>query len=79
MNIYEIFQKHPVISTDSRNCPQGCMFFALKGDNFNANEFALSALEKGAAYAVVDDKQYAVDERFVLVDNVLETLQSLAR
>lgn len=79
MNIYEIFQKHPVISTDSRNCPQGCMFFALKGDNFNANAFALSALEKGASYAVVDDKQYAVDERFVVVDNVLETLQSLAR
>ncbi len=79
MNIYEIFQKHPVISTDSRNCPQGCMFFALKGDNFNANAFAFSALEKGAAYAVIDDKQYAVDERFIVVDNVLETLQSLAR
>lgn len=78
MKLYEIFQKHPVISTDSRNCPQGCMFFALKGDNFNANAFALSALENGAAYAVVDDKQYAVDERFIVVDDVLETLQSLA-
>lgn len=79
MNIYEIFQKHPVVSTDSRNCPQGCMFFALKGDNFNANAFALSALENGAAYAVIDDAQYAVDERFIVVENVLETLQSLAR
>jgi len=51
----------------------------LKGDNFNANAFAHSALENGAAYAVIDDKQYAVDERFIVVDNVLETLQSLAR
>lgn len=55
------------------------MFFALKGDNFNANAFALSALENGASYAVVDDKQYAIDERFILVENVLEALQLLAR
>ncbi|VBB45860.1 UDP-N-acetylmuramoyl-tripeptide--D-alanyl-D-alanine ligase [uncultured Paludibacter sp.] len=79
MKLYEIFQKHPVISTDSRNCPEGCTFFALKGENFNANAFALSALEKGASFAVVDEKEYAVDERFILVENVLETLQSLAR
>ena len=79
MELYEIFKKHPVICTDSRNCPEGSLFFALKGDNFDANAFALSALEKGCAYAVIDNKQYAVDERFILVNNVLETLQDLAR
>lgn len=79
MKLYEIFQKHPNISIDSRNCLPGSVFFALKGDNFNANAFALSALENGAAFAVIDDAQYALDERFILVDNVLETLQSLAR
>jgi len=76
--IYNIFLKHPVISTDSRNCPADCFFVALKGENFNANAFALSALENGAAYAVVDEAQYAVDERFILVENTLQTLQQLA-
>jgi UDP-N-acetylmuramoyl-tripeptide--D-alanyl-D-alanine ligase len=77
-DIYKLFQQHSTISTDSRNCPAGCLFFALKGDNFNANAFALSALENGAAYAIVDESEYATDERFILVDNVLETLQQLA-
>jgi len=79
MQLYSIFLKHSVICTDSRVCPQGSLFFALKGDNFNANAFALSAIEKGCAYAVVDEAEYAIDERFILVDNVLETLQALAR
>ncbi len=79
MKLYEIFQKHPLVCTDSRNCPSGSIFFALKGDNFNANAFALSAIEKGCAYALVDNPEYATDERFILVDDVLETLQELAR
>ncbi|MHB9055301.1 MAG: UDP-N-acetylmuramoyl-tripeptide--D-alanyl-D-alanine ligase [Paludibacteraceae bacterium] len=79
MKLYDIFLKHPVICTDSRNCPPDSLFFALKGENFDANSFASSALEKGCAFAVVDDKEFAVDERFILVDNVLETLQKLAR
>jgi len=79
MQLYSIFLKHSVICTDSRVCPQGSLFFALKGDNFNANAFALSAIEKGCSYAVVDEDEYAIDERFILVDNVLETLQALAR
>jgi UDP-N-acetylmuramoyl-tripeptide--D-alanyl-D-alanine ligase len=54
------------------------LFFALKGDNFNANEFALSALENGCVYAVVDEAKFAIDDRFILVDNVLESLQELA-
>jgi len=78
MILYPIFLKHPVICTDSRVCPTGSMFFALKGENFNANSFALSALEKGCACAVVDDATYAIDDRFILVNNVLESLQELA-
>jgi len=77
-DIYKLYSEHSVISTDSRNCPAGCLFFALRGDNFNANAFALSALENGAGYAIVDESEYAIDQRFILVDNVLETLQQLA-
>lgn len=78
MQLYSTFLQHPVICTDSRVCPKGSLFFALKGDNFNANAFALSALEKGCAFAIVDEAEYAIDKRFILVDNVLETLQQLA-
>ncbi|MDD3079495.1 MAG: UDP-N-acetylmuramoyl-tripeptide--D-alanyl-D-alanine ligase [Paludibacter sp.] len=79
MELYELFKKYPVICTDSRNCPKGSLFFALKGDNFNANAFAGAALSAGCAYAVVDDPEFAVDERYIVVENVLETLQALAR
>lgn len=79
MDLYSLFLKHPHISTDSRVCKPDSIFFALKGDSFNANAFALSALEKGCAYAVVDEAEYAIDKRFVLVDNVLKSLQNLAR
>ena len=53
--LYEFYQKHPVITTDSRNCPEGSIFFALKGESFDGNQFALQALEKGCALAVIDD------------------------
>ena len=78
MELYSIFLQHPVICTDSRVCLTGSLFFALKGENFNANAFALSALEKGCAYAIVDEAEFAIDNRFILVDNVLKTLQQLA-
>ena len=78
MQLYPIFLQHPIICTDSRDCPQGSLFFALKGENFNANAFALPALEKGCAFAVVDEAEFAIDERFILVDDVLENLQQLA-
>ena len=78
MQLYSIFLQHPQICTDSRNCPDGSIFFALKGENFNANAFALGAVENGCAYAVVDEAEYAMDNRFILVENVLETLQHLA-
>ena len=77
--LYQIYLKHPGITTDSRKIDEGCIFFALKGDLFNGNTFAQTALEKGASYAVIDETEYAVDERTILVDNVLQTLQDLAR
>lgn len=78
--LYEIFLSHPVITTDTRQCEKGSIFFALKGETFNGNEFAAQALEKGCTYAVVDEAQYcpAGDERFILVEDVLKTMQQLA-
>ncbi|MCQ2196435.1 MAG: UDP-N-acetylmuramoyl-tripeptide--D-alanyl-D-alanine ligase [Bacteroidaceae bacterium] len=79
--IYEIYKAHPVVTTDNRQCEQGAMFFALKGASFDGNQFAASALEAGCAYAVVDEKEYAPegDARYILVDDVLSTLQQLAQ
>lgn len=76
--LYELFAKHPEVTTDSRNCPQGSLFFALKGANFNGNQYAESALEKGCSYAIVDEAEYVKDERFVLVHDCLTALQQLA-
>ena len=77
--LYDIFRNHPVVTTDSRDCPEGSVFFALKGDTFDGNAYALSALEKGCSYAVIDDARYNTHERTILVDDVLTTLQQLAR
>lgn len=76
--LYAIYQQHPQVTTDSRNCPAGSIFFALKGANFNGNAYAISALEKGCAFAVIDEQEYALDERFILVDDCLKALQDLA-
>ena len=76
--LYEIYKAHPVVTTDSRNCPEGAIFFALKGETFDGNKFAVSAIEKGCAYAMVDDKTI-VHPQAIVVDNVLNTLQQLAR
>ena len=78
--LYKIFQQHPVVTTASRDCPEGSIFFALKGESFDGNKFAAAALDKGCAYAVVDEAEYAVegDPRFILTDNCLHTLQQLA-
>jgi UDP-N-acetylmuramoyl-tripeptide--D-alanyl-D-alanine ligase len=77
--IYSIFLRHPDICTDSRQIRDNALFFALKGDHFNGNHYAKDALEKGAAYAVVDDPEVVTHERFLLVEDVLMTLQQLAR
>ncbi len=77
--IYKLFKKHPQISTDSRNVVPGALFFALKGENFNGNSYAAAALNDGAAYAVIDESPLKADNRFILVEDVLSTLQQLAR
>ena len=77
--LYKIYLKNPQICTDTRKITASCLFFALKGDNFDGNKFAQQAIESGAAYAIIDDTEYALDDRFIVVQNVLETLQDLAR
>jgi len=78
-NLYARFSAIGLVSTDTRKITPGSIFFALKGDKFNANEFATDALEKGASCAVIDDKNYRKDDRYILVEDVLATLQQLAR
>ncbi|CAN5206329.1 UDP-N-acetylmuramoyl-tripeptide--D-alanyl-D-alanine ligase [soil metagenome] len=81
MEIHELYQKYletGKVSTDTRQITSGSVFFALKGPAFNANEFALEALAKGASYAVVDEKKFAVNDRCVLVEDGLLALQNLA-
>ncbi|MDR1202613.1 MAG: UDP-N-acetylmuramoyl-tripeptide--D-alanyl-D-alanine ligase [Tannerellaceae bacterium] len=77
--LYQIYLRHPQITTDSRNCPRGSLFFALKGETFDGNQFAEKALAVGADYAVIDNSHYYTGERTILVDNVLKTLQQLAQ
>lgn len=76
--LYEIYKQHPEISTDTRNSTEGAIFFALKGANFNGNEYAAQAISSGCSYAVVDEQQYATHPNMILVDDALETLQKLA-
>ncbi|MEI7723965.1 MAG: UDP-N-acetylmuramoyl-tripeptide--D-alanyl-D-alanine ligase [Bacteroidota bacterium] len=78
-NLYAIFLDHPFVSTDSREVKPGSLFFALRGESFNGNEYASKALESGATFAIVDDDQYAVNKSCILVNNVLSTLQALAQ
>lgn len=78
-DLYAIYLAHPVVTTDSRKCPEGSIFFALKGETFDGNQYAVQALEKGCAFAVVDNPEIAKqDERLILVPDVLEALQELA-
>ncbi|KKX49543.1 UDP-N-acetylmuramoyl-tripeptide--D-alanyl-D-alanine ligase [Sphingobacterium sp. IITKGP-BTPF85] len=76
--LYNLFKQHPSVSTDTRNILPDSIFFALKGSNFNGNEFAEQALISGAAYVVIDEEKYKKDDRFILVEDTLETLQALA-
>jgi UDP-N-acetylmuramoyl-tripeptide--D-alanyl-D-alanine ligase len=78
-DIYKIYQQFPSIQTDSRKLQRDDFFFALKGPNFNGNDFAKQALDSGAAYVVADEKLNFADERILKVDDVLETLQQLAK
>ena len=77
--LYLLFLNHPAISTDSRTVERNSLFFALKGENFNGNSYALTALENGAKYAVIDEATYKLSEQYILVDDALKTLQELSR
>lgn len=77
--LYSIFLKHPVVTTDSRKIPLNSIFFALKGENFNGNAYASEAIRKGAAYAVIDQVEFADGEQYIVVPDVLICLQQLAR
>ena len=75
---YKLYLKHPTICTDTRKITEGCMFFALKGPNFNGNAFAADAIKQGAAYAIIDEASYVSGEQTILTNDVLLTLQQLA-
>ncbi|MCK5816190.1 MAG: UDP-N-acetylmuramoyl-tripeptide--D-alanyl-D-alanine ligase [Flavobacteriaceae bacterium] len=77
-SLYSIFKQYPHISTDTRSIKKNSLFFALKGERFNGNKFAESALKKGAVFAIIDEKEYHNTDNTILVTNVLETLQALA-
>jgi UDP-N-acetylmuramoyl-tripeptide--D-alanyl-D-alanine ligase len=77
--LYQIYIQHSFISIDTRNIAPDSLFFALKGDRFDANTFAAQAVEAGAAYAIIDNPGYAKSGQFILVDDVLTALQDLAR
>jgi len=76
--LHTLFLQHPQITTDTRKIKKDSIFFALKGPNFNGNAFATEALQKGAAFAVIDEEAFLNGERTILVDDVLATLQELA-
>ena len=82
--LYQIFCEHPEITTDSRNVPEGSIFFALKGESFDGNQYAIPSLQQGASYAVIDDKAIYdsatgdIKNRLILASDVLTTLQHLA-
>jgi len=77
--LYEIYQQHPSVQTDTRKLKPGDIFFALKGDNFNGNTFAKQAIDSGAAYCVINEVAFEIPGKTILVDDVLKTLQQLAR
>jgi len=78
-SLYTLFQQYPLVETDTRQLKPGCLFFALRGEHFNGNQFAKQALAAGAAAAIIDDASAYVDERTIVVENTLTTLQQLAK
>lgn len=76
--LYTHFLKHPIVCTDTRDIQSGAIFFALKGANFNGNEFAEQALQAGCSLVVIDEAKFKKDDRYFLVEDVLTALQQLA-
>ena len=84
--LYKLYQQHPCITTDSRDCPEGSIFLALKGESFDGNQFAVAAIEKGCAYAIIDDpsilkniERQDLIGKIIKVDDCLQTFKDLAR
>ena len=77
--LYGLYKQYPVISTDTRKPLPDSLFFCLKGESFNGNKFATRALENGAAYAIIDEPEYYINERTILVNDSLSCLQQLAQ
>ena len=77
--LHKIFLKSSGVTTDSRQIELNSIFFALKGDNFDGNKYAKSAIDKGASFAVVDNQAYCLNEKYILVDDVLSCLQELSK
>jgi UDP-N-acetylmuramoyl-tripeptide--D-alanyl-D-alanine ligase len=77
--LYNLFKEFPSVQTDTRKLKQGDIFFALKGDNFNGNQFAKQAIDAGAIAAVIDEKEFEIPGKTFLVDDVLVALQQLAK
>ena len=85
--LYKLYQQHPCITTDSRDCPKDSIFLALKGSSFNGNDYAVSALEKGCSYAIIDEEPRELEKlgkrgelgKLILVDDCLQTYKDLAR
>jgi len=79
LELYEVYNKYPSVQTDTRRLNEGDIFFALKGPNFNGNEFAKKAIDAGASFAVIVEKQFEIPGKTILVDDALVALQQLAR
>ncbi len=77
--LYKLYQQHPCITTDSRNCPEGSIFLALRGESFDGNKYALQALEKGCSYAIVDEDIDEPSSHLLKVNDCLQTFKDLAR
>ena len=77
--IYKIYKANPQICTDTRNIKKGSIFFGLKGQNFNGNMFAEQAIDNGCSFAIIDQKQNTTNKKIIIVENVLKTLQDLAK
>ncbi|HUR66662.1 MAG TPA: UDP-N-acetylmuramoyl-tripeptide--D-alanyl-D-alanine ligase [Chitinophagaceae bacterium] len=77
--LYQLYKEYPSVQTDTRKLKKDDIFFALKGENFNGNAFARQAIDAGAAYAIIDDKQYEIKGKTILVPDALGSLQQLAK
>ena len=77
--LYSIFKQRPIVCTDSRKIIQGAIFFALKGEKFNGNQYALKTIQDGCRFAIIDEKEYKISKNMILVEDALETLQQLAQ